>query len=119
MSPIVKDHKFVFFYIDFYFVSLKPGINFFEFEVYFLVNISLGVTVFIKLHKNLLLSADSLNLKNLAQSGKSFIYSRRRIGPRIDTCGTLVVLVLLRVTKFLLAVIYRSPRGHSNNCKIF
>ena len=43
MSLIVKDHKFAFYNTEFYFVSLKLSIYCFEFEVYFLVNISLGV----------------------------------------------------------------------------
>ena len=56
--------------------------------------------VMLRVFKQLLLqeivvsSANSINDRNLLLFSMSFIYSRKRIGPRIDPCGTPVLKVI-------------------------
>ena len=52
----------------------------------------MSLVLFAKVNKNVVSSAWEINLNNFVDSVKSFMYTMNNKGPKMDPCGTAVVI---------------------------
>ena len=84
--------------MNFVFLIFKDNLLTFSHSVTLLISVCIVLLRVFKqllLHKIVVSSTNNINDSNLLLFSMSFIYSRKRIGPRIDPCGTPALIIIL------------------------